>query len=92
MAEQRCAHGFLRSVAACPECRPPYQYKARGITSEEMAAAVLAEGTITGAARALQISFLTIYKRAETCKALRDALERRPTYQAKTARRQVAGA
>jgi hypothetical protein len=57
-----------------------------------MAAAVLAEGTITGAARALQISFLTIYKRAETCKALRDALERRPTYQAKTARRQVAGA
>jgi hypothetical protein len=89
----RCEHGFLRSVAACPECdKPTYQYKARGITSEEMAAAVLAEGTITGAARALQISILTIYKRAESCEVLHAALESRPTYQAKTARRQVTSA
>jgi hypothetical protein len=84
MAEQRCSHGFLRSVTPCSVCdrgpKAQRQTLAHTISNEQIADAVLRAGSVYAAAAELGITKSTVHNRAKQSELVRAALQsRRPT-------------
>ncbi len=80
MVEQRCGHGFLRSVVPCPECDDVRglvrsQTHSRSVTNEEIAEAIKRTGGIKPAADLLYIDHNTIRNRAKQSELVRRAIE-----------------